>query len=132
VKTTHHEKIGSRGRTGTHDDGGEKGALKERSSKRREEVAKVLTGANPRKNKAHLPKADATVGEIATRAAVDSDPMVNTISAEKAEETGLPAEWLDKESFGISGIYGTEGRCTSWMPEATIYVTSEMKPTSRC
>jgi hypothetical protein len=96
---------------------------------RTEETSELPVWMDPRKSRARLPKIEVTIGGVTTDAILDTGSMVNMASAAKAEETGLPIVPLDREAFGVAGIFGTEAKCTSWIPDATIFVTAGMKPT---
>ena len=89
----------------------------------------ILRRGNTSEVRSELLKIEATVGDATMSGVIDSGSMVNMISAQMLEESGLPSVPLNEKSFKITGVYGRTSRCSAWIPEATIRLTTRKLPT---
>ena len=78
-----------------------------------------------REARSELLKLEARIGNATMTGIVDTGSMVNMISQDKLEESGLPSVPLKGRSFRVTGMNGSNSRCKSWIPKATIYLTPE-------
>lgn len=99
-----------------------------------EEVVEETQGIALRRRNAgevrsELLKIEATVWGATTFGVIDSGSMVNMISAQMLEESGLPSVPSNEKSFKITGVNGRTSRCSAWIPEAIIRLPSRKLPT---